>query len=71
MFHATTRTAQGTPGNHRNTPARPGCRYQDPAGGHLDAPSAVAAGSTYRGLWDYSLQSWSANLRPVPGIAGR
>ncbi len=71
MYHITTLTAQGAAGAHRTTPARPGCRYEDPAGGHLDAPSAVAAGSMYRGLWDYSRQSWSANLRPVPSIAGR
>ncbi len=71
MYHATTMTAQGTPGNHRASPAYPGCRYQDPAGGHLDAPSAVAGGSMYRGLWDYTRQSWSADLRPVPSIAGR
>ncbi len=71
MYHETTRTAQGTAGAHRNAPASPGCRYQCEAGGHLDAPSAVAAGSIIRGLWDYSRDAWAPDIRPVPSIVGR
>ena len=71
MYHETTKTAQGVAGTNRNSPAAPGCRYEDPAGGHLDAPSAVAAGSMHRGLWDYTRNTWRSAARPVPSIAGR
>lgn len=71
MYHNTTLTAQGAAGAHRTSPACPGCRYDDPAGGHLDAPSSVAAGSTVRGLWDYTRNIWHPGVRPVPSIAGR
>ena len=72
-YNPSTMTGVNPAGFSEGCPAHPSIRagFHDQLGYHLDSPSVLAAGSTYRGLDDCSRFSWSADARPVPSYCPR